>query len=280
MTKRETMQTISDIADRALAVLSAYGIRAQKIDLFMDLDYVNDVCPLDFDRLLAFDDENFAHDITGIYKHFDRATKTLKDCFVPRCSKPETYTGEGDENDGTIVNRRLSPPSSARRPKYAGTQFEKDGHTWTGGLYSTGPTDAIDEAIVGNHVAHVRNPDNDRVVAIRVTGKPYPDPDYRREFELTFSDPKVDLRRSGDTLTVRNVKEADKAIRKFLVGKRVEKSVDYYQDEVNQARRDCEIIEVGRTRVRIRYELPNSGDTYAWRALVTVGDYHYIGAVV
>jgi len=90
MTHSETMQkmkTMSDVANRAIAHLASQGIRQDKLTTMMDLEYVNDVIPLDFDILLAFDDGNFGHDINGIYTHFDRATKTMGDCFCPRSAK-------------------------------------------------------------------------------------------------------------------------------------------------------------------------------------------------
>lgn len=102
MTKRETMKTISDVADRAIAFLQSQGITQDKLSIVMDLDYVDDIIPLDFDVLLAFDDANFGHDIAGIYRHFDRQTKTMGDCFCPRSAKQEP------------------------RKRYAGTQFEAD----------------------------------------------------------------------------------------------------------------------------------------------------------
>ena len=43
-------------------------------------------CPLDLSQLLAFDDFNFLHDIVGIYRHLDRKSGELRDCFVPRCA--------------------------------------------------------------------------------------------------------------------------------------------------------------------------------------------------
>lgn len=42
-------------------------------------------CPLDFDKLLAFDDFNFQHDFWGIVSHIDRNTGKLKNNFLPRC---------------------------------------------------------------------------------------------------------------------------------------------------------------------------------------------------
>jgi hypothetical protein len=157
--------------------------------------------------------------------------------------------------------------------------------TYTGGLYSTGPTDAIDEAIIGEHVAHVRNPENGRVVAIRPRRKDGFDPrtgkDFTINFELTFSDPKVanQLRERGDTYFAISVKDADRTIRNFLVGIRACKSVDYFQDFVNQKERDCEIVRLTRTRARIRYYLPKSGATEAWRAFSEVGGYLYLRGV-
>ncbi len=101
--QREKMETMSDVANRVLklfrydnplwnrdrfnpdAPATGYAYEgAKKIDVMMDLEYVNEVIPLDFDRLLAFDDGNFIHDMAGIYQHFDRATKTMGDCFCPR----------------------------------------------------------------------------------------------------------------------------------------------------------------------------------------------------
>lgn len=42
--------------------------------------------PIDFDRLLAFDDFDFTHDITGIARHLDRTTGKLSDLFRPRAA--------------------------------------------------------------------------------------------------------------------------------------------------------------------------------------------------
>lgn len=92
MTKSD-YKTCSKIAQRLFNLLrlanppmTAY--RGDTVtDVILDLEYVNEVCPLDFDRLLTFDDGNFLHDMSGIYRHFDRQTKQLTDCFSPRCSK-------------------------------------------------------------------------------------------------------------------------------------------------------------------------------------------------
>lgn len=56
--------------------------------IHMDLAATNaNGCPLDFEKLLAFDDLSFWHDVVGIYHHLDRETGELKDCFLPRCAR-------------------------------------------------------------------------------------------------------------------------------------------------------------------------------------------------
>jgi len=41
---------------------------------------------LDLAGLLAADDFNFSHDVFGIYRHIDRDTGKLGNCFRPRYS--------------------------------------------------------------------------------------------------------------------------------------------------------------------------------------------------
>lgn len=58
-----------------------------RINLVMDLtaaDGVNGNAPLDWDRLLAADDFNFMHDLSGISRHIDRRTGRLGGHFCPR----------------------------------------------------------------------------------------------------------------------------------------------------------------------------------------------------
>lgn len=55
--------------------------------LRMDVTAVHLNCmKLDFDKLLAFPDFDFVHDIFGIARHIDRENAQLRDCFVPRCA--------------------------------------------------------------------------------------------------------------------------------------------------------------------------------------------------
>ncbi len=72
------------IADRALKTLTDAGVSTTKLDCFMDIRYVNEVCPLRLCELLDADDFNFAHDIFGIYSNFNRETKQLENGFLPR----------------------------------------------------------------------------------------------------------------------------------------------------------------------------------------------------
>lgn len=147
---------------------------------------------------------------------------------------------------------------------------------------STNPNKAIDAVLVecfeGDHVAHITNQGNDRTVAVRRWKRP--DGSWTdQSFTLTFSDPTgIDLRKSCDEVQAKTWKEATRLILNFMVGARVNVTDDWYQDFINQADREVEIVKVTKTRVRIEYWLPNSGQTGAWRACTTVGDYRYLRA--
>ena len=82
MKNREEMDLISAICDRA-ATIEPY-FKADKMSLFMDIDFTNQLHPLDLQRWLDADDGNFMHDLCGIHRHFDRETKMLTGCFMPR----------------------------------------------------------------------------------------------------------------------------------------------------------------------------------------------------
>ena len=53
----------------------------------MDLLAVRNRYGLDLAALLASDDLNFAHDITGIAIYLNRRTGELTDCFMPRFAR-------------------------------------------------------------------------------------------------------------------------------------------------------------------------------------------------
>jgi hypothetical protein len=85
MTKND-YKTIGKIADRAMVLYKSYGITLDRMSLLMDLEFTNEVNPMRLDELLAADNGNFGHDISGILKHFNRRTKVLDDGFSPRYS--------------------------------------------------------------------------------------------------------------------------------------------------------------------------------------------------
>ena len=78
-------EKINAICDRAIK-----EVDRPKLDLAMDIEATHcNGCPLDLDKLLAFKDFDFFHDIYGIINCLDRDTGELKECFLPRCSRPE-----------------------------------------------------------------------------------------------------------------------------------------------------------------------------------------------
>ena len=77
---RDDMLTIMQIVKRAKSLNPAVnGMTAN-----MDICAAHNSCPLKLDELLAADDFNFAHDVFGIFRHIDRRSGTLQDCFLPR----------------------------------------------------------------------------------------------------------------------------------------------------------------------------------------------------
>ncbi len=81
-TTSDEVRTITEIAQRAEALLDAVPIK--RIDLMMDLELTHHKNPLRLDELLAATDGDFTHDICGIIGHLDRRTGELADCFLPR----------------------------------------------------------------------------------------------------------------------------------------------------------------------------------------------------
>lgn len=134
--------------------------------------------------------------------------------------------------------------------------------------------EAINECGQG-HPAHVTAPISigdrcGRIVAIRVGNKP-------GTFNLTFSDPKVDLRKANDTLCNVLAAKVVHTIDVFLGGTRVHmKQCPWFDQFINQASRECEVKRLTRTRCRIEYDLPNSGVIGAWRYQTTVGGFTYV----
>ena len=81
--------------DRGL--ISKIAVRASKltnenypiVTACMDLAACHETNSLNLEKLMAFDDNNFLHDVLGINRHLDHKTGELKDCFWPRCGGQE-----------------------------------------------------------------------------------------------------------------------------------------------------------------------------------------------
>ena len=88
---KEEYKLIKAIVDRAWGEVKA-GYK-DRLSLFMDLEAVHsNGCPLDFEKLLAFEDGDFYHDIWGIRNNINRNTGKLGCHFLPRCAKPTPET--------------------------------------------------------------------------------------------------------------------------------------------------------------------------------------------
>jgi len=93
MLNRKELQTIHDIAERAVALY-------QRLDMLDDSDarfaltgiaseimtVHTEIIPLRLEELAGADDSNFAHDIGGIHRHLDKESDKprLTDGFCPR----------------------------------------------------------------------------------------------------------------------------------------------------------------------------------------------------
>ncbi|KKM17691.1 hypothetical protein LCGC14_1673140 [marine sediment metagenome] len=82
MTKQRRRKLIHAIAKRASSEIFE-GAR-DLISIDMDIDYASRHIGINLVRLRDFDAFNFAHDICGIYRHLNRTTLRLEDCFIPR----------------------------------------------------------------------------------------------------------------------------------------------------------------------------------------------------
>lgn len=86
-TKKDAL-LIHQIAMRAAMLYQDAKIRMATLDIDMDVTAVHaNGCPLNLEKLFAFPDFDFMHDITGINRHLDRNTGKLMDCFLPRSSR-------------------------------------------------------------------------------------------------------------------------------------------------------------------------------------------------
>jgi len=83
-TKREN-ELIVKIAKRANTMAKEIDVKYSIMDINMDITATHlNGCSLKLKELLEADNFNFAHDIFGIYRHINRVTGKLGNCFLPR----------------------------------------------------------------------------------------------------------------------------------------------------------------------------------------------------
>ncbi len=198
--------------------------------------------------------------------------------------KTDTFF-DRDSGDIVCVTRVVPDPVRDRDTKYYGmyctgpksTEVDGNGNDLEFGFCQsqvfehddvhTDPRKAFNEAIYGNHVAHCAARKGTRRVAIR------PREDGR--FNITCSENKLGFTRMMHSLTER---QARHLVNMFLTGDAVQIDHPYYLDHINQADREIviQVDTLAPTRVRIDYEMPNSGYTEAWRKCVQVDEYIFI----
>jgi len=139
----------------------------------------------------------------------------------------------------------------------------------------TDPRKAFNEAIYGKHVAHCTSirGTTSRSVAIR----PYWEDGLitTDRFNIDCSSNALGIRREIHGLTE---KQARHLVNMFLYGKAVKIDYPYCRSWINQANRDIEILvdTMTPTRVRIRYDMPYTGEYGAWRKQAQVDQYIFI----
>lgn len=86
-TKSEA-KLIGITVDRAERIAAKLGVKFSACEMIMDLTACNaNGCRLDFAKLLAFPDADFAHDVFGVRRYIDRETGRITGHFLPRCHK-------------------------------------------------------------------------------------------------------------------------------------------------------------------------------------------------
>ena len=85
---KEERVLIEKIVKRYLCLVEDIGGHGDEIDLMMDLEAVHcNGVPLRLEDLLAADDFNLVHDVSGISARIDRRTGKLTRCFLPRFAR-------------------------------------------------------------------------------------------------------------------------------------------------------------------------------------------------
>lgn len=85
-TKQELL-LIREIALRAHEMAKEIDRDYPIQDAMMDIEACHsNGCTLNLTKLASAPSFDFSHDVFGIYRHIDRETGKLGDCFVPRCA--------------------------------------------------------------------------------------------------------------------------------------------------------------------------------------------------
>lgn len=83
--RKDDFDLISKIVKRGFSIM--HECYSSTVDMFMDIEYAHQDCSLNLQKWLDADDANFYHDAYGIYENFNRKTKKLENCFIPRFAK-------------------------------------------------------------------------------------------------------------------------------------------------------------------------------------------------
>ena len=84
LTPRGIARRVDIIIDRAKRIAKEFGTTLNETNLRFSLLAVDDEIGLDWDGLVQASPGDFSHDVYGILHHFNPATRTLEDCFLPR----------------------------------------------------------------------------------------------------------------------------------------------------------------------------------------------------
>ena len=87
MTDNEIKQ-IRQTIDRQQAIAKEYGLpKIDETTLALQLAQIRH--HINFDRLLAFDNPNFVHDVYGIHNHVKMGMQEFSDLWYPRSGKSQ-----------------------------------------------------------------------------------------------------------------------------------------------------------------------------------------------
>lgn len=75
---------IEKIVARAVGVAAEHDTQLDVLTATMDLTAAHRNCSLDLERLLTAERFTFNHDVFGIFRHLNRKTGKLGNCFLPR----------------------------------------------------------------------------------------------------------------------------------------------------------------------------------------------------